>query len=572
MGATDAMAELDVFFAPYDASTAVPQSNLSALQADIALIHNVTAAKVAWDAATQPTQPAALNPFAIQFCVYNLLDSSYITPLIAAAKAGVFVQVLMDYKNLNQPYVHTYETFKDAGLLVSANKSMSQKDLSPQQRNQLNLIGVKSAGLMHMKTRYYSWLASPTDTVPKELVISGSLNPENTAVENEDTLLTIQDHPSVITAYKQAVRAVRDGTPFTNKYDPELPVNLLFSQATVQKGTEDAAEARRVLLDLVRSETEAVLISVYSMRSIEDDRSTLVKELCAAHQRGVAVAVVTDKGQADGEGGFAGGDKTVTPLRLVQCGIPTYKAKNYAGRFTALHHKNAIFGLSARRIIWTDTANWSEASMGNGTSRSKPHNAETTLIIDSDKLDKGRMGLRFLSNFLKIFRKYGYQQACPYNQTSGHLTKSITANCKSDMKWSQPDWVQPDPVNVTAMLVAAGGSSWPTVFTQFSATSVDPQDTQLTYSINGDNLGRTTPFVPSGAPNQSTATLDGVPFGAIVNVMLSTPNSTLSDGRAPVRSVMQTFIVDAAFDWHAEPPVRRSADELDALRVSFKLN
>ena len=141
--------------------------------------------------------------------------------------------------------------------------------------------------------RYYSWLASPTDTVPKELVISGSLNPENTAVENEDTLLTIQDHPSVITAYKQAVRAVRDGTPFTNKYDPELPVNLLFSQATVQKGTEDAAEARRVLLDLVRSETEAVLISVYSMRSIEDGRSTLVKELCAAHQRGEAVAVVT---------------------------------------------------------------------------------------------------------------------------------------------------------------------------------------------------------------------------------------------------------------------------------------
>ena len=297
--------------------------------------------------------------------------------------------------------------------------------------------------------------------------------------------------------------------------------------------------------------------------------------------------VLTDKGQADGEGGFAGGDKTVTPLRLVQCGIPTYKvishlnssinlmlyqAKNYAGRFTALHHKNAIFGLSARRIIWTDTANWSEASMGNGTSRSKPHNAETTLIIDSDKLDKGRMGLRFLSNFLKIFRKYGYQQACPYNQTSGHLTKSITANCKSDMKWNQPDWVQPDPVNVTAMLVAAGGSSWPTVFTQFTTTSIDPQVTQLTYSINGDNLGRTTLFVPSGAPNQSTATLDGVPFGAIVNVMLSTPNSTLSDGRAPVRSVLQTFIVDAAFDWHAEPPVRRSAVELDALRVSFKLD
>ena len=69
MGATGSVAELDVFFAPYDVTTAVPQSNLSTLQADIALIQNVTAAKVAWDAAIQPTQAAALNPFAIQFCV-----------------------------------------------------------------------------------------------------------------------------------------------------------------------------------------------------------------------------------------------------------------------------------------------------------------------------------------------------------------------------------------------------------------------------------------------------------------------------------------------------------------------
>ena len=68
----------------------------------------------------------------------------------------------------------------------------------------------------------------------------------------------------------------------------------------------------------MRSETESILLSVYSLRNLWDGKAdgTLVQELCAAKKRGVAVAVVTDKGQADGESGFAGGDDTLTPLRL----------------------------------------------------------------------------------------------------------------------------------------------------------------------------------------------------------------------------------------------------------------
>ena len=99
-------------------------------------------------------------------------------------------------------------------------------------------------------------------------------------------------------------------------------------------------------------------ISVYSIRSLEDNEGSmgaLVEELCAARKKGVAVAVATDKGQADGEGSFAGGDYTLTPLRLWRCGIATYKCKNYAGHYTAMHHKNALFGLKKRLIIWTDT-------------------------------------------------------------------------------------------------------------------------------------------------------------------------------------------------------------------------
>jgi len=61
----------------------------------------VTAAKKAYDLdiARTGAEPRTLgddpisNPFVIQFCVYNVLDSAYIDPLIAAWKAGVFVQV-----------------------------------------------------------------------------------------------------------------------------------------------------------------------------------------------------------------------------------------------------------------------------------------------------------------------------------------------------------------------------------------------------------------------------------------------------------------------------------------------
>jgi len=100
----------------------------------------------------------------------------------------------------------------------------------------------------------------------------------------------------------------------------------MYSQAEVEKGTEDTALVRRVLLDLVRNETESILVSVYSLRSIDDgEGQPLVEALCAARQRGVGVAVITDKGQSDGEPGFAGGDDTVTAWRLWQCGIPVYK-------------------------------------------------------------------------------------------------------------------------------------------------------------------------------------------------------------------------------------------------------
>ena len=93
-----------------------------------------------------------------------------------------------------------------------------------------------------------------------------------------------------------------------------------------------------------------------------------------------------------------------------------------------------------------------------GTSAAKPHNSETTVVLNSTKLDGGVVGKRFLSNFMQLVRKYAYQQACPYLKPGTKVEEH--GNCKTGMKWNQPDWVQPGANNVTAGLIAAAAAAW----------------------------------------------------------------------------------------------------------------
>ena len=46
------------------------------------------------------------------------------------------------------------------------------------------------------------------------------------------------------------------------RYDETRALNVLFSQATQHKGSEATEQVRQVMLDLVRSETEAIFLSV----------------------------------------------------------------------------------------------------------------------------------------------------------------------------------------------------------------------------------------------------------------------------------------------------------------------
>ena len=173
--------------------------------------------------------------------------------------------------------------------------------------------------------------------------------------------------------------------------------------------------------------------------------------------------------------------------------------------------------------------------MGNNTetgepSTTKPPNAETSLVVDSLKADGGVTGLRFLSNFLQLLRAYDYQQACPYK----HKNTIETANCAAEEKWGQPDWVQPNARVVTAELIKAAGSAWPTVTTRFQGSFES-----LLVSVNGGvqtlNLSKA-----------KASTGVELPFGSILTV-----NGTV-------------YVVDPAFNWNVKPPLRADDTALSA--------
>jgi len=78
----------------------------------------------------------------------------------------------------------------------------------------------------------------------------------------------------------------------------------------------------------------------------------------------------------------------------------------YQNPYCAMHHKSAILGRTRLRVI-TDASNWTAAAMGSWKKAEK--NVESQLFIDSTALDDGRTGRRYLSQWVSVFERYGWQ-------------------------------------------------------------------------------------------------------------------------------------------------------------------
>lgn len=357
--------------------------------------------------ADRRTYSPAENPYRIEYAIYNMTDRSVIAKLIEAARAGVYVQVLIDAEQIgpHKPHNTVVNDLKAGGF----SHAESQKGLSADARVATNIVEIDLPGsaLFHFKSRYFRW-NDPATGKTEEVLLTGSHNPQSSAQKNDESLHRIED-PRLIKKYVDAFHAVRDDKPIQNAWDDAEPLNVLFTSAAT-KGPKPVDK----IFELIDRERELIFITVFALRNLEaSDGRRLVDALGAAKARGVPVVVMSDRKQTDGiDPNWAPGKKShsvkdTIDEELEARGIPVFELMNLSGPFTAMHLKSAVFGLQDIKVV-TDTGNWTQATMGSGgTSRGK--NAESLLFIDSGKHDGNKTGMTYLAEFLRVMRRYADQ-------------------------------------------------------------------------------------------------------------------------------------------------------------------
>ena len=399
---------IKTFFAPYDDTRKV----------EVDLIDEVIAAR---RADPKPYPPDA-NPYTINYAVYNLSSDAVINKLVEAERAGVDVQVLIESHQLDpkKSWNEVDEKLTAAGFTFEADHTV----LSPEERKRIDLIGIENdRTLMHLKSRIYSYPDPETGEL-KQKLLTGSMNPGESAVRNDENLNLITDE-RIVKQYIKMYESVRDGREMVNEFDSTQPINAMFTPAKGPRVTDQ-------IFKWIDQEDEAIFLSVFSLRNLTTptERTSLVKKLKAAQDRGVKVVVITDQKQSDGidiNGNKVYWDDRTDDL-LRDAGIPVYEAMNRdAGPFNAMHAKCAVFGLTDMKVI-TDTGNWTKAALGSWRN-DRPQNEESYLFVDSGKLDNNATGMRYLGNWLNILRKYDHQT--PTEKPAEKLIAELT----SDPRW-----------------------------------------------------------------------------------------------------------------------------------------
>jgi hypothetical protein len=387
---------LATLFAPYE----------PALGLDLRLIEAVVAARAA---DSTPHYAEGYNPFTIRFAVYNLDNPVIAAALADAEDANVDVQILIEDDQLDP--ARDWNVMDDYLVARGFEQVRGHKTLDDAGRRTADLIGVTGSGLMHLKTRLYRWVDG--DGAAHARVVTGSMNPGHLAVHNDETLhyITI---PEVVARYEAKYAAVLRGQKITNTWSDTAGAQVLF---TPDGGTQAIDRIAR----LIDQEQEAILLAVFSLRNMSPTTGGkgILDRIVDAHRRGVLVTVITDRKQSDGidvDGNqIYWNDPSEEILRAA--GVPVYEVVNRHTPFNAMHTKYGIFGLT-RPVVVTDAGNWSRASMGSGST--KPTNDESVLFLDTERLDGGRTGLRYLGNFVEILHRYDANPAGELARLQAH--------------------------------------------------------------------------------------------------------------------------------------------------------
>jgi hypothetical protein len=396
-----------------------------ALGLDLSLIEEVRAAR----AADAQVYPEGENPFSIHYAVYNLRNPEIVAALADAADEGVDVQVLIEKDQLDP--ARDWNTTDEFLVARGFELVGDHRDLSAATRKSADLIGIAGSGLMHLKSRIYRW-NDPITGAAMQRLTTGSMNPGDLAVANEETLHYIDDS-TLIASYEAKYEAVRDDGQVINSWTNGAPLQVLFSP----DGGEQAIDHIAALID---AEDEMILLAMYSMRDIAPKAGGkgIVGRLVDAHERGAKVVVIMDRKQSDGVDSSGNGqffnDDFEDELRAG--GVTVFEVINPSSDFNAMHAKYGVFGITSP-IVVTDAGNWTRAGLGNGSSA--PKNDESVLFIDSGALDGGVTAARYRGNFISILRRYASAPNAGVFQTGGADFRATIAELLAAPAWPQVD-------------------------------------------------------------------------------------------------------------------------------------
>lgn len=199
---------------------------------------------------------------------------------------------------------------------------------------------------MHLKTRIY-------ETPEGATVLSGSFNPGESAVANEETFHLIRE-ASLVARYQAMYDALLANRPIPNVWSDSAAVNVLFSP----EGSGPRAAAQLLPVDRAGERADRA-DGVLAARRVRARRRAHPRAAPRDKVRaGVPVWVITDRKQSDGVNADGArefpDDRTEDRLRAV--GVHVYEVINRATPFTAMHHKVAVLGRTRIRVV-TDAAN-----------------------------------------------------------------------------------------------------------------------------------------------------------------------------------------------------------------------
>ncbi len=358
----------------------------------------------------------------IRYAVYNFASDwkDLWEAMIGARDAGVRVQVLVDEKQIGRDYNHGIKKLQDAGFRWFP----SQKNMTEEELESAELVGVTTDGIMHLKTRIFR---APDYTE----LYTGSFNPElgeGTGVDcpNNDTLISFMNPDDwLLEKYDDKIDAtLRDASVVNEWFDGE-EFNVIFSP-------DEGLQAIDKILEFMEAEQELILIDVFTLRNVMSYalNTTLLETLSRAKGRGVKIVVVTDANMNDA--------RFTSDLRALQ--IPVFTCNNTVGMFHAMHNKNSVIGLG-RPVVSTGSCNWSGSAMGSKY-KAKAVNVEDTMFI-SERRD---LAHAYMSDILGVLRDYEGQQDPEATPSYGE----VVADLSSIGGWS--------PVDVE-FVVDAGGDA-----------------------------------------------------------------------------------------------------------------